>query len=237
MTTVEKLKAPFAQEEIKFFPKATTSKREGNKYPTGTKAMPAAYAEARVYMDRLDEVLGQDGWSTTYQVIDATSKAVECSLSVKYDDTWITKADVGYPNDARDASDASQEPLKAAYSEAFKRACVQHGVGRFLYRITYTQDWWPIDERGRFTLQPTIAGAKAAPKTAQPEAAPGQWGSFTATDGSFDSEKWTKTLAETHVSPEALKQHAPKGGSAWLKDNPGKTLDDLLLLASQEEAA
>ena len=44
----------------------------------------------------------------------------------------LCKADVGYPNDAD--NDPEDEPLKAAYSDAFKRAAVQFGIGRWLYQ-------------------------------------------------------------------------------------------------------
>lgn len=198
-TELEKLREPFTTDVIKT-------------YKVGGKDVP--FAGSRAYMDRLDQVVGPERWQTAYEVLNPETCAVECRLSIATEAGWVTKSDVGYPNSARDADDAGQEPLKAAYSDAFKRAAVQWGVGRFLY------DYAP----GR-------------PAAAPEKPAFNKWGSFAKEDGSFDAEKWSKTLTDTHVTADSLKKHAPNGGAGWLKANPGKTLDDLLLLASQEEAA
>ena len=110
-------------------------------------------------MNRLDAVVGPSEWSTAYLVRDDAAKAIECQISVRYGSDWITKADVGYPNEASDATDPGEEPLKAAYSDAFKRACVQHGVGRYLYSLELEQDWMDVDERGHFKERPRVKGS------------------------------------------------------------------------------
>lgn len=147
----EKLAQPFAVGELKFFPVALTWDKKKGKV--------GAYIDARAVMDRLDAVVGVGGWTTTYVCIDPLDKAVECHLRVRYGDEWIEKSDVGYPNEAKDASNAAKEPWKAAYSDALKRAAVQHGIGRYIYDLQLEQDWLPVDESGRFTQQPRIKGA------------------------------------------------------------------------------
>jgi len=93
------------------------------------------FITARQVQQRLDQVVGPGNWSTNVQIIRSehpVSALVElCIFGVK-------KADVGYSNnpDAEDPEDKSYEtePLKAAVSDALKRAAVQWGIGRWLYR-------------------------------------------------------------------------------------------------------
>jgi len=90
-----------------------------------------AYIDARQVMDRLDSVAGWINWSDSYQVIDGPSNAVQCTLTITFmGDDSVTHSDVGYPVNAKD------EPLKAAYSDALKRAAVKFGIGRHLYSHT-----------------------------------------------------------------------------------------------------
>lgn len=94
----------------------------------GRGGMRFTYADARVYMDRLDDVVGCESWSDSYRVIDAANVAVECTLTV----LGVSKTDVGYCNNAEHPED---EAFKSAYSDAFKRACTKFGLGRFLYSL------------------------------------------------------------------------------------------------------
>jgi hypothetical protein len=101
--------------------------------PMPTKGRPGRggrtfdYVTARQVQDRLDAVVGPENWATSYEVIDLGGPAIECTLTL----FGISKADVGYSNAPE--KDDETEPLKAAYSDAFKRAAVAWGVGRFLY--------------------------------------------------------------------------------------------------------
>lgn len=91
------------------------------------------YIDARSAHQRLDDVLGPGGWQSSFKVLDMDSKAVECTLSAFIEGQWVARSDVGYPNAADDADHDEREPLKAAYSDALKRAAVQLGIGRHLY--------------------------------------------------------------------------------------------------------
>lgn len=88
-----------------------------------------SYIDARDVMNRLDGVFGVFGWSDAYRVLDGL--AVECTITVHGPEGFINKTDVGYPNSGTDGHE--NEALKAAYSDAFKRAAVKLGIGRFLY--------------------------------------------------------------------------------------------------------
>lgn len=124
------------------------------------RAMALAYIDARAVMERLDDVAGVGGWKTEYTVLDNDS--VECRLSLFIDGQWVTKADVGSPSEQPDAGDR----MKAAYSDALKRAAVQFGVGRYLYRLP--RQWVEYDAQKRaFATTPPLPDW-AIPATSRP---------------------------------------------------------------------
>lgn len=90
------------------------------------------YVTSRDGQKRLDEKYGELGWQDRYEVIDGD---LYCIISV-WDvekKMWISKEDVGT------ASYTAKEKGRA--SDAFKRACVKHGIGRELYTAPYI--WIP----------------------------------------------------------------------------------------------
>jgi hypothetical protein len=112
--TTRALAAPFDPAEIRFKPAVVT----------GNRALALAYVDARAIQNRLDEVLGVDGWQDDYECLPDGS--VVCRLRLKIGGEWITKVDVGGPSEQPDGGDR----LKAAFSDALKRAAVKFGVGR-----------------------------------------------------------------------------------------------------------
>jgi hypothetical protein len=115
----------------------------------GDRALAMPYLDARAVADRLDQVLGLDGWQDDYeQLADGT---LLCRLRVKVGRDWITRCGVGGPSDQPDAGDRK----KAAESDALKRAAVKFGVGRYLYRLP--RFWLGRDPAKRqFTQRPTL---------------------------------------------------------------------------------
>ncbi len=129
----------------------------------GNRALALHYIDSRLVMDRLDEVVGINNWCDEYTVL--PNGQVECRLSVRIAGEWITKADVGGQSDQPDEGDQ----MKAAFSDALKRAAVKFGVGRFLYRIP--QQWLDYDPVKKCIIRPT-SGSTKAPTPAKPAAAP-----------------------------------------------------------------
>jgi len=86
------------------------------------------YITARIAMNRLDEVLGGSNWKDEYT---ETEKGLKCRLWFRIPGTeeWLWKEDGGAAAGMQD----SDNDEKSAYSDAFKRAAVKLGVGRFLY--------------------------------------------------------------------------------------------------------
>jgi hypothetical protein len=149
---MRRLAEPFGRDEVEFKPGATK----------GNRALAMAYVDARVIQDRLDEVLGIDGWQDEYQVLEGGS--VVCKLRCRLGGEWVTKADVGSQSEQPDGGDR----VKAAFSDALKRAAVKFGVGRYLYR--QAPQWVDYDpQRRQFVRKPALPGPLA--RTHPPPAA------------------------------------------------------------------
>ena len=144
MDILSQLKEPFKPSEIHW--------RIGRKSKGKDKGTALAYLDARNVMKRLDDVLGMEGWQDKY--IETRSGRVICELSVKVGEFWVTKSD--------GAGDTNIEGEKGAVSDAFKRAAVKFGVGRYLYYLDGNK-YLPIDQWGKFLQIPQLP-AWAQPK-------------------------------------------------------------------------
>lgn len=91
-------------------------------------AMVLAYVTNRAIMERLDEVFGIDGWQNEYQFM--PDGGVVCGIKCKFGTDWVIKYD--------GADKTAIEATKGGLSNAMKRAAVQYGVGRYLYRLETT---------------------------------------------------------------------------------------------------
>src|SRR5262245_11149730 len=112
------LSEPFDADEVKFKPSAIQ----------GNRALALAYIDARVIMDRLDDVLGAINWQDEYEFLPDGSCL--CRLRLRIGGEWIQKVDVGGESEQKDEGDRR----KAAVSDALKRAAVKFGLGRYLHR-------------------------------------------------------------------------------------------------------
>jgi len=108
------LLAPFEEKDLKHRP--------------GRAGMTFTYADARAVAQRLDDVLGIEGWQFEVKVADGARNVVHGSLIAIIGGKTTIRQDFGYPNSAQD-----DEPLKSAASDALRRCAAQLGVGRSLY--------------------------------------------------------------------------------------------------------
>lgn len=115
------LAAPFAPCEVEF--RAMLTPRE---YQGGYTAPVAAYVDARAIQDRLDDVVGPQFWSFIPQVAATANGAVTAAIGL-LSVHGVVKGDIG------DAE--ATERNKASVSDALKRAAVQWGIGRYLYKL------------------------------------------------------------------------------------------------------
>jgi len=98
-----------------------------------TKASCVAYIDARDVMDILDQEVWAENWKDTYEMV---WNRFMCTLWIKVWEEWVGKTDTG--------NEADIEWDKSQVSDAFKRAAVKWGVGRFLYNKEIV--WVNIDQ-------------------------------------------------------------------------------------------
>lgn len=126
------LSEPFPNESVEWRVGQTNAKRNDGK---ATKGQALAYIDARTVMDRLDSVCGLAGWQRSYSP--GVNGSIVCNIGIRVFETeWIWKAD--------GAGATDMEGEKGALSDAFKRAAVNFGIGRYLYDIE--SPWVDLDE-------------------------------------------------------------------------------------------
>lgn len=118
------------------FPPSDVSWRVGATNKDKTKGIALAYIDARDVMERLDSVAGANNWQCLYpHAGDKTS----CKIGIKIDGEWVWKEN--------GAGDSQVEAEKGAFSDAFKRAAVLWGIGRYLYSMDNV--WVDLEPMGR----------------------------------------------------------------------------------------
>lgn len=133
------LKRPFDTRLISWRAGATNAKKNNG---VATKCIALAYIDARDVMQRLDDVLGLD-WQCKYT--HAENKTI-CEIGIKVHDEWVWRAG--------GAGDTDIEAEKGAISDAFKRAAVLFGIGRYLYSLT--NNWVDCDEYKTIKAPPQL---------------------------------------------------------------------------------
>jgi hypothetical protein len=117
-TIAQQLATPFDPADVDW--------RPSGKAGAGQRTSLAAYVDARVIQNRLDDVVGVGGWSfdwTPVAVEGGDVKVAKGSLTI----LGVTKSDVG--------TASNWEPSKGAVSDALKRAAVMFSCGRYLYSL------------------------------------------------------------------------------------------------------
>ena len=101
--------------------------------------MCLCYVTNRAIMDRLDEVVGAENWKNEFK--QAPEGGVLCGISIRVSENeWIIKWD--------GAENTEVEATKGGLSSAMKRAAVQWGIGRYLYRLE--ENFAQISDKGKF---------------------------------------------------------------------------------------
>lgn len=140
----DKLRAPFNPEDISWKPQTVN-------YSAKT-ALAVAYADPRAYVDRLNDVFGVGGWMDRYTFI-----ATPFTKFIKGKTAWgdkpatedklvagdkvIVVATIDVPEfnisiSSTGDSDASDDnAATSAEAQAFKRAAMKLGLGRYLYDL------------------------------------------------------------------------------------------------------
>lgn len=106
-----------------------------------TKAICSAYIDARDVMNRLDEIGVK--WDTSAEEVGGF---IFCRLTIEGEDFLLNRTDVGMRPETDEKDQMFEQAGKSAYSDAFKRAAVQFGIGRFLYDLP--METLPCDQYG-----------------------------------------------------------------------------------------
>lgn len=156
MTPIDKLHGALAAP----FPGNLIEWRVGAVNADKTRGQALPYTTARAIQDRLDDVMGPGGWEAKYRVVESDMggqklSAMFCAISLYIDGRWITKEDAVALTAVSDASRSHIDPVKTAVSDAFKRAAVHWGLGRYLYE--FEAPWVALKEGGKyFAAQPSL---------------------------------------------------------------------------------
>lgn len=126
------------------FPPSRISWRVGSTTADKSKGMALCYIDARDVQDRLDEVCGMGGWQCRY--VPMHDKKTVCEIGV-----WVESPGPNHPGEwiwkSDGAGDSDVEAEKGSLSDAFKRAAVRWGVGRYLYDVD--SPWVEVDTYDR----------------------------------------------------------------------------------------
>jgi hypothetical protein len=157
---IARLTEPFAPSEIRWRVTHTTQ--------DGHRGAVIAFADPRAYTDRLNQIFTPIGWTRDYEVttISAVSRVkrdkviqtgkvlVTCSLTIHR-----------LGSHTGSGEEWADEPwaMTASEAQAFKRACVCFGLGRYLYNVE--EVWVPLNEHGRPLSAPSLP-SWALPKSA-----------------------------------------------------------------------
>lgn len=133
-TIREELARPFAPEDLEWRIQVTSKDK--------TSGLAIPYVTNRAIQDRLDEVVGPENWYNDYKPWHGNGKkdAQLCGISIYIEGKgFVTKWD--------GAEDTDIEPVKGGLSDSMKRAAVQWGIGRVLYKMTKPL-WVKIEQKG-----------------------------------------------------------------------------------------
>ena len=133
-TIRRELAQPFAPEDLEW------RIQQANK--DKTRGMAVAYVTNRAIQDRLDDVVGPENWHNDYKPWHSSGKKESqiCGISIYNEERkdWNTKWD--------GAEDTDIESIKGGLSDSMKRAAVQWGIGRYLYKMEGV--WVNVEARG-----------------------------------------------------------------------------------------
>lgn len=148
-SVTSQLKQPFPLNVVHWRAGATNAKKLKCKPWEATSCIALAYVDARDVMKRFDDVCG-DYWQVEYPFDGC------CRIGVKIGDEWIWRSN--------GAGETQVEGEKGKFSDAFKRAAVLWGVGRYLY---YLPNVWCNLSNGKITNPPQLPHWAIPKKTEQ----------------------------------------------------------------------
>jgi hypothetical protein len=140
---VSALSVPFSANDVAWRIQHTNSEK--------TRGLVVPYIKSRAIQARLDSVVGPYNWRSEYKPWHSVEgKASQlCGIAVYCEERgeWIQKWD--------GAENTDIEPVKGGISDAFKRAAVVWGIGRYLYGLDAL--WVDVEVKGKTPVIPDKA--------------------------------------------------------------------------------
>jgi len=114
-----------------------------------------AYIDARYVQDLLDDVCGAEYWQVRYEehkgnLFASIGINVSKGDGIDVPEQWVWKSDCG--------TESQVEKQKGEASDAFKRAAVMWGIGRFLYSLGIIKIKEVVEKNGKF--HPALNGQR-----------------------------------------------------------------------------
>lgn len=162
VTDLNRLKDPFEAADLEWRVQSSGLK-EGRPW---ARVMP--YIDSRTIMDRLDAVCGIENVQVRYEK--GPDGGVICGIGVRVNGEWVWKWDGAETPEDEVAEERKNhvDPVKTSLTNAYKRAAVQWGVGRYLYSLP--AGFAVFAENGRYQSKIKDASYRWNPPTL--EAAP-----------------------------------------------------------------
>jgi hypothetical protein len=159
------LRRPFSAEEVKWKPQAT---KNDNGKKTG---QAAAYADPRSYTDRLNQVVGPEGWFSISETLfsppfeKGVSEWTGASGQRQKTTTFrpvcklITTVSVGilgigFKTNVGEEWADDDNAHTSSFAQALKRAVSEFGLGRYFYDLP--KQWADLNDKGFFVHDPVL---------------------------------------------------------------------------------
>ena len=152
---LRRLREPFSLDVIQWVVTSTAKPDNGPK-----RGLLAPYADPRAYLDRLNEVFTPAGWTQEY----AMQIIHDCPRRERGGGTFacaklmmvcrVSIFGVGSHSGTGEQWADDENALTRADAQAFKRACVSFGLGRYIYLVP--QAWVDLDEKNRPKRYPAL---------------------------------------------------------------------------------
>ncbi len=139
----KQLAAPFPLVAINWKPQTISKSRD--------RALAVAYIDARDVAERLDEVVGPLNWQVDHKMV---GDQLMTGIGIHNPETgeWVWKWDAGFngsgfTGNAEGSDEDKAKEIKGTVSDGLKRAGVQWGIARSLYRFPKVWVDWDDDHR------------------------------------------------------------------------------------------
>jgi len=139
-----RLAEPFDPSVVEWVASATSQGKDGHR------GLMAAYADPRAYLDRLNQLFTPGGWTQDYSFqvmgnVERKGREGQVSVCAKVMVCCrVTIFGVGIHSGTGEHWADDENAVTGGDAQAFKRACVCFGLGRYLYDVP--QVWVDLDE-------------------------------------------------------------------------------------------